>query len=157
MQDRGYKGDVSAAYAFATQVAEVEVDLETGMVKVLQVTAAHDIGRVINRMGAEGQVHGGIVMGLGYALSEELHVEGGRVTNPSFREYKLITSPEVPPIDITLVETLDPDGPYGAKGIGEAPAICTAPAVANAIRHATGGRFTTLPLTPERVFMELRR
>ena len=157
MQDRGYKGDVSAAYAFATQVAEVEVDIETGVVKVLRMTAAHDIGRVINRMGAEGQVHGGIVMGLGYALSEELHVEGGRVTNPSFREYKLITSPEVPPIDLTLVETLDPDGPYGAKGIGEAPAICTAPAVANAIRHATGGRFTTLPLTPERVFTELRR
>ena len=63
----------------------------------------------------------------------------------------------MPPIDLTLVETLDPDGPYGAKGIGEAPAICTAPAVANAIRHATGGRFTSLPLTPERVFMELRR
>jgi xanthine dehydrogenase molybdenum-binding subunit len=157
MQDRGFKGDVSAAYAFATQVAEVEVDLETGVVKVLRMTAAHDIGRVINRMGAEGQVQGGIVMGLGYALSEELHVEGGRVMNPSFREYKLITSPEVPPIDLTLVETLDPDGPYGAKGIGEAPAICTAPAVANAIRHATGGRFTTVPLTPERVFMELRR
>jgi xanthine dehydrogenase molybdenum-binding subunit len=157
MQDRGYKGDISAAYAFATQVAEVEVDIETGVVKVLRMTAAHDIGRVINRMGAEGQVHGGIVMGLGYALSEELRVEGGRVTNPSFREYKLITSPEVPPIDLTLVETLDPDGPYGAKGIGEAPAICTAPAVANAIRHATGGRFTTLPLTPERVFMVLRR
>jgi xanthine dehydrogenase molybdenum-binding subunit len=157
MQDRGYKGDVSAAYAFATQIAEVEVDIETGVVKVLRMTAAHDIGRVINRMGAEGQVHGGIVMGLGYALSEELHVEGGRVTNPSFREYKLITSPEVPPIDLTLVETLDPDGPYGAKGIGEAPAICTAAAVANAVRHATGGRFTVLPLTPERVFMELRR
>jgi len=157
MQDRGYKGNVSAAYSFATQVAEVEVDIETGAVKVLRITAAHDIGRVINSMGAEGQVHGGIVMGLGYALSEELHVEGGRITNPSFREYKLITSPEVPPIDLTLVETLDPDGPYGAKGIGEAPSICTAPAVANAIRHATGGRFTTLPLTPERLFLELRR
>ncbi len=157
MQDPGYKGDVSAAYAFATQVAEVEVDLETGEVRVLRMTAAHDIGRVINRMGAEGQVHGGIVMGLGYALSEELHVEGGRVTNPSFREYRLITSPEVPPIDIAFVETLDPEGPYGAKGIGEAPAICTAPAVANAIRHATGGRFTTLPLTAERVHAELRR
>jgi xanthine dehydrogenase molybdenum-binding subunit len=155
MQDRGYKGDVSAAYAFATQVAEVEVDMETGVVKVLRMTAVHDIGRVINRMGAEGQVHGGIVMGLGYALSEELQVEGGRVMNPSFREYKLITSPEVPRIDLSFVETADPEGPYGAKGIGEAPAICTAPAVANAVRHATGGRFTALPLTPERVFEEL--
>jgi CO/xanthine dehydrogenase Mo-binding subunit len=157
MQDREYKGNVSPSYAFATQIAEVEVDLETGVVKVLRMTAAHDIGRVINRMGAEGQVHGGIVMGLGYALSEELQVEGGRVTNPSFREYKLITSPEVPPIDILFVETLDPEGPHGAKGIGEAPAICTAAAVANAVRHATGGKFTVLPLTPERVFTELNR
>jgi xanthine dehydrogenase molybdenum-binding subunit len=157
MQAPGYKGDVSAAYAFATQVAEVEVDLDTGVVKVLRMTVAHDIGRVINRMGAEGQVHGGVVMGLGYALSEELQVKGGRVMNPSFREYKLITAPEVPPIDITFVETLDPEGPYGAKGIAEAPAICTAPAVANAVRHATGGRFPALPLTPERVFTELHK
>jgi xanthine dehydrogenase molybdenum-binding subunit len=157
MQDREYKGNVSPAYAFATQVAEVEVDLETGVVKVIRMTAVHDIGRVINRMGAEGQVHGGVVMGLGYALSEELQVERGRVTNPSFREYKLITSPEVPPIDICFVETRDPEGPHGAKGIGEAPAICTGAAVANAVRNATGGKFTALPLTPERVFMELQR
>ncbi|UCF69360.1 MAG: molybdopterin-dependent oxidoreductase [Acidobacteriota bacterium] len=157
MQDQGYKGDVSAAYAFATQVAEVEVDLDTGVVKVLRLTAAHDIGRVINRLGAEGQVQGGVVMGLGYALSEELQVERGRIVNPSFREYKLITSPEVPEIDIAFVETIDPEGPYGAKGIAEAPAICTAPAVANAVRHATGGRFTALPLTPERVFSELKQ
>jgi len=155
MQDREFKGDVSAAYAFGTQVAEVEVDTATGVVKVLKMTAAHDIGRVINRMGAEGQVQGGLAMGLGYALSEELLIEEGRVTNPSFREYKLITSPEVPPADITFIETMDPEGPYGAKGIGEAPAICTAAAVANAVRHATGGAFTALPLTPERVYMEL--
>jgi xanthine dehydrogenase molybdenum-binding subunit len=157
MQNRGYKGNVSPTYAFATQVAEVEVDMETGVVKVLRVTAAHDVGRVINRMGAEGQVQGGVVMGLGYALSEELQVEGGRVMNPSFREYKLITSPEVPEIDVTLVETDDPFGPYGAKGIAEAPLICTAPAVVNAVRHATGKRFTLLPITPERVFTELHQ
>jgi xanthine dehydrogenase molybdenum-binding subunit len=157
MQDREFKGNVSPTYAFATQIAEVEVDLETGVVKVLKLTAAHDIGRVINRMGAEGQVHGGVVMGLGYALSEELRVEGGRVTNPSFREYKLITSPEVPPMEVQFIESIDPEGPHGAKGIGEAPAICTAAAVANAVRHATGGKFTALPLTPERVYTELNR
>jgi xanthine dehydrogenase molybdenum-binding subunit len=95
-------------------------------------------------------------MGLGYALTEELMVEGGRVLNPSFREYKLVTSPEVPAIDVTFIETDDPEGPYGAKGIGEAPAICTAPAVANAVRHATGGRFTALPLSPERVLAGLK-
>jgi xanthine dehydrogenase molybdenum-binding subunit len=157
MQDREFKGDVSATYAFATQVAEVEVDLETGVVKVLKITAAHDVGRVINRMGAEGQIQGGVVMGLGYALCEELQVEGGRVKNPSFREYKLVTSPEVPEIDINFVETMDPEGPYGAKGIAEAPAICTGAAVANAVRHATGGHFTQLPLTPERVYTELHK
>jgi xanthine dehydrogenase molybdenum-binding subunit len=157
MQDREFKGDVSAAYAFATQVAEVEVDTRTGIVKVLKLTAVHDIGRVINQMGAEAQVEGGLAMGLGYALSEELQIVGGRVLNPSFREYKLLTAPEVPETEIVFVETVDPEGPYGAKGIGEAPAICTAPAVANAVRHATGGRFTTLPLTPERVYMELHR
>jgi xanthine dehydrogenase molybdenum-binding subunit len=155
MQDREFKGDVSAAYAFGTQVAEVEVDTATGVVKVLGMTAVHDIGKVINRMGAEGQVQGGLGMGLGYALSEELIVEDGMVMNPNFRDYKLITSPEVPPIDITFVETEDPEGPYGAKGIGEAPAICTAAAVASAVRHATGGRFTALPLSPERVYTEL--
>jgi xanthine dehydrogenase molybdenum-binding subunit len=156
MQDREFKGDVSAAYAFATQVAEVEVDLHTGVVKVLRLTAVHDIGRVINRLGAEGQVEGGVSMGLGYALCEELDVRGGRVMNPSFREYKLMTSPDMPEIDIVFIETMDAEGPYGAKGIGEAPAICTAPAVANAVRHATGLRCTTLPLAPERVFAEIR-
>jgi xanthine dehydrogenase molybdenum-binding subunit len=157
MQDREFKGDVSPTYAFATQVAEVEVDMETGIVKVLRMTAVHDVGRVINRMGAEGQIEGGLVMGLGYALSEELRVEQGRVMNPSFREYMLMTAPQIPPLDISFVETMDPEGPYGAKGLAESPIICTAPAVANAVRHATGGRMTALPLTPERVFMELKR
>jgi xanthine dehydrogenase molybdenum-binding subunit len=156
-QDREFKGDVSPAYAFATQVAEVEVDTQTGVVKVLGITAVHDVGRVINPMGAEGQVHGGVVMGLGYALTEELLVEQGRIVNPSFREYKLITAPEVPPIDIAFVETNDPEGPYGAKGMAESPLICTAPAVANAVRHALGIRCTTLPLTPERIYTELHQ
>jgi xanthine dehydrogenase molybdenum-binding subunit len=157
LQDREFKGNVCPTYAFATQVAEVEVDMETGVVRVVRLTAVHDVGRVINRLGIEGQVHGGVVMGLGYALSEELLVEKGRVLNPSFREYKMPTSPDVPPIDIAFVETRDPEGPYGAKGMAESPLICTAPAVASAVRHATGGRMNELPLTPERVFAELRR
>jgi len=131
--------------------------METGVVRVLRLTAVHDVGRVINRLGIEGQVHGGVVMGLGYALSEELVIEEGRVVNPSFRAYKMPTSPDVPAIDISFVETMDPEGPYGAKGMAESPLICTAPAVAAAVRHATGGRMTELPLTPERVFTELRR
>jgi xanthine dehydrogenase molybdenum-binding subunit len=155
MQDREYKGDVSAAYAFGTQVAEVEVDTETGLVRVIKVTAAHDVGRVINALGIEGQIEGGLAMGIGYATTENLVVEEGRVRNPCFRDYKLVTAPEAPEIDMSFIETRDPEGPAGAKGVGEAPAICIAAAIANALYNATGVRFTTLPLTPENVLRTL--
>ncbi len=154
-QDREFKGDVSAAYAWATQVAEVEVDTETGIVKLISITAAHDVGRVLNRLGIEGQVEGGIVMGQGYALTENLMVENGVVRNPNFRDYKLVTAPEIPEMDISFIETMDGEGPQGAKGVGEAPAICVAAAVANAIYNATGVRITALPFTPENVYRAL--
>jgi xanthine dehydrogenase molybdenum-binding subunit len=154
-QDKGFKGDVSAAYAWATQVAEVEVDTTTGVVRLLKVTGAHDVGRVLNRLGIEGQIEGGVVMGQGYALTENLVVEGGRVKNPNFRDYKLVTAPEIPEMDLSFVETMDGEGPQGAKGVGEAPAICIAAAVANAIENATGVRITSLPFTPERVYRAL--
>lgn len=150
-QDGGFKGQVSPTYAFGTHAVEVEVELDTGLVRVLGVWAAHDVGKVLNALGIEGQIEGGVVMGLGYALTEELKVEQGKVKNPSFRDYHLFTAPEVPPIHFELVETQDPSGPFGAKGVGEAPAICVAAAVANAVYDATGVRFTSLPLTPERV------
>jgi len=156
MQDTQYKGNVSPAYAFGTHVVEVEVDTWTGVVRVLKVTAVHDIGRVINRLGVEGQIHGGVAMGLGYCLSEELKVEEGRVLNPSFRDYRLMTATEMPEIEMHFIETKDPEGPFGAKGIGEAPAICIAPALVNAVEHATGIRFHKLPLTPEKVLERLR-
>lgn len=156
MQDKGFKGNVSATYAFGTQVAEVEVDTETGLVRVLKVTAVHDVGRVINALGIEGQVEGGVVMGVGYATRENLIIADGLVKNPSFRDYKLLTAPEIPEIDMAFVETMDPDGPAGAKGIGEAPAICTAPAIVNAVYNATGVRFYDLPLTPENVLRRLK-
>lgn len=154
-QDRGFRGDVSAAYAWASQVVEVEVDTETGIVRLLKVSAAHDVGRVLNRLGIEGQIEGGIVMGQGYALTEELRVEGGVVKNPCFRDYKLVTAPEIPEIEVAFVETLDGEGPQGAKGVGEAPAICIAAATANAIENATGVRITALPFTPEKVYSAL--
>ncbi|MBK9135778.1 MAG: molybdopterin-dependent oxidoreductase [Betaproteobacteria bacterium] len=154
-QDKGFKGDVSAAYAWAAQVVEVEVDSATGVVRLLKVTGAHDVGRVLNRLGLEGQIEGGIVMGQGYALTENLVVEGGVVRNPNFRDYKLVTAPEIPQMDISFVETMDGEGPQGAKGVGEAPAICIAAAVANAIENATGVRITSLPFTPERVYRAL--
>ncbi len=154
-QDKEFKGNVSAAYAWATQVVEVEVDTETGVVRMTKVTAAHDVGRVLNRLGIEGQVEGGVVMGAGYALTEELIVENGAVKNPGFRDYKLVTAPEVPAMDIHFIETFDGEGPQGAKGVGEAPAICIAAATANAIYNATGVRIYRLPFTPEKVYRAL--
>jgi len=154
-QDKQFKGDVSAAYAWATQVCEVEVDTQTGIVRLLKVTGAHDVGRVLNRLGIEGQIEGGIVMGQGYAMTENLMVEAGVVRNPNFRDYKLVTAPEIPEMDISFIETMDGEGPQGAKGVGEAPAICIAAAVANAIYNATGTRITALPFTPENVYRAL--
>jgi CO/xanthine dehydrogenase Mo-binding subunit len=153
--DRDYRGDVSAAYSWATQVVEVEVDTSTGIVRLSKVTAANDVGRVLNRLGLEGQIEGGIVMGQGYALTEELIVDKCEVRNPNFRDYKLVTAPEIPEMDIVFIESMDGEGPQGAKGVGEAPSICVAAAVANAIYNATGVRMTSLPFTPERVYRAL--
>ncbi|MEE8546153.1 MAG: molybdopterin cofactor-binding domain-containing protein [Alphaproteobacteria bacterium] len=150
-EDENHVGDMSASYAHAAHVAEVEVDGATGEVRVLKVTAVQDVGRAINPMGLEGQIEGGIAMGLGYALSEELKIEQGIVKNPSFRDYKIFTAPDMPELDLHFIEIADPEGPLGAKGIAELPTIVIAPAVANAVYNATGVRFPAPPMTPERV------
>ncbi len=150
-QDKEYKGNVSDTYAFAAQAVEVEVDTYTGNVKVLDVHVAQDVGKVLNPLGLAGQIEGGVVMGLGYALMEELIVDKGCVLNPSFHDYKLPTATDVPNIHFYPVETIDPVGPYGAKGVGEAPLIPTAAAVANAVSDALGIKIDRLPVTPERV------
>ncbi|MHC4945893.1 MAG: molybdopterin cofactor-binding domain-containing protein, partial [Planctomycetota bacterium] len=157
MPDKEDKGDVSACYAFGTHVAEVEVDMDTGLVKVLKITAAHDVGRVINQMGIEGQVEGGISQGLGYALMEDLVLSEGFVQNATFTDYKIVTTTDLPRLDISFIETYDPAGPYGAKGIGESPLIPVAAAVANAVYNATGVRIPELPMTPERVLTHLMK
>jgi CO/xanthine dehydrogenase Mo-binding subunit len=154
--DEKHMGNISPCYAFGTHVAEVEVDLDTGVVKVLRLTAAHDVGRVINRLGIEGQVEGGVAQGIGYCLMEELRLEDGRILNPTFTDYKIFTTMDLPELNVSFVETRDPSGPYGAKGIGESPMIPVAPAIANAVYRATGVRITQLPLTPERVLMKLK-
>ncbi|MFQ5334647.1 MAG: xanthine dehydrogenase family protein molybdopterin-binding subunit [Flavobacteriales bacterium] len=150
-QDKDYKGDVSGSYAFASQAVEVEVDTCTGNVKVLDVWVAQDVGKVLNPLGLDGQIEGGVVMGMGYAISEELQMEEGRVLNPTFHNYKLLTPSDVPSIHFYPVETLDKEGPYGAKGVGEAPLIPTAAAIANAVSNALGEEISELPLTPERM------
>lgn len=146
-----HKGDMSAAYSNAVHVAEVVVDTATGEVKVETVWSVQDVGRVINRTGLEGQIEGGIAMGLGYALSEDLKIEKGIVKNPFFRDYHLFTAPEMPKIDMTFLETMDEEGPAGAKGIAELPTIVIAPAVGNAVYNATGVRIDHPPLSPEKV------
>ena len=154
--DKMQKGNISACYAFGTHVAEVEVDLDTGVITVLKISAAHDVGKVINELGIEGQLEGGIAQGMGFCLSEELKVEGGRVRNATFTDYKMMTSREVPELEFSWIETNDPEGPHGAKGIGESPLIPVAAAISNAVFNATGVRFTELPLTPERVLTKLK-
>ncbi|MBI2969094.1 MAG: xanthine dehydrogenase family protein, partial [Bacteroidetes bacterium] len=113
-QDKEFRGDVSGAYAFAAQAAEVEVDTYTGNVRVVNVYVSQDVGRVLNPLGLAGQIEGGIMMGMGYGLSEELVLQEGRVVNPSFHDYKLLTASDVPEIHFFPVETNDPQGPYGA-------------------------------------------
>ncbi|MDP6657688.1 MAG: xanthine dehydrogenase family protein molybdopterin-binding subunit [Nitrospinaceae bacterium] len=150
-----YHGNISPAYGFGMQMADVEVDTETGQVRVLKLVCAKDVGRAINPMAVEGQIEGGVQMGLGYALSEELVVEEGRVMNPNFVDYRLFTAADMPEIENILIESVDPEGPFGAKGIGEMGSSCVAAAVVNAIYDAVGVRLTHPPMTPERVLAAL--
>ena len=137
-----------------THAAHVKVDRGTGVVRVLHVAAAHDSGRVLNRIGADGQVYGGVVMGIGMALSEgTLLDDDGRQRNPHLLDYKLVTSADAPKIDVDWIEIDTPNaGPNGSKGVGEPPCVPTAGAVANAIAKVLGAPVVELPMTPERVW-----
>jgi len=154
--ETGQSPKVSAFWMYATHVADVEVDLRTGRVRVLRVVAAHDVGRAINPAGIEAQIEGGVAQGLGATLHEEMVVRDGIVTNPSFAEYKLPTTLDVPEVVPVIVEDPHDEGPYGAKGLGEPVLAPTSPAVANAVFAATGVRITELPITPEKVLRALR-
>jgi len=154
--DKEFKGNLSVTYAYGTHGVEVEVDKETGQVKILKYIAAHDVGRAINPMLLEGQVYGGATMGIGYALTEQLVLKNGKVINPDFRDYKILTAADVPNIEAISIETDDPFGPFGAKGIGEPGLVPTAPAIANAIYDAIGVRIKDLPITPEKVLAALK-
>lgn len=149
--DKEKYGNISLAYAFATHAAEVEVDTETGHVKVLKLVGVHDSGKVLNRSGIEGQVEGGLVQGMAYALLEEYRFNEGRLLNPNFTDYQIPTALDIPNLELSFVETEDPNGPYGGKSIGEIALVPTAPAIANAIYDAIGVRYTRLPITPERI------
>ncbi len=153
---KDFKGNMSMTYTFGTHGVKVHVDEETGKVRVLNYVAAHDVGKAINPMLLEGQVYGGVMMGLGYALTEQVILEKGQNRNPNFRDYKILTAKDVVPIEAPVHETYDKDGPYGAKGIGEPGCVPTAPAVANAVYDAIGVRINDLPITPEKVLAAIR-
>jgi len=149
-------GNISATYAYGTQGAEVEVDTETGEIKILKMVAAHDVGKVLNPQTLKGQLYGALAQGIGYALTEELLTKDGRILNPGFTDYKMPTVHEMAfPIQLEIVETDDQEGPFGAKGVGEPGLVPTAPAIANAIYDAVGVRLHHLPMTPEKVLAAL--
>ncbi|MER9130501.1 molybdopterin-dependent oxidoreductase [Mesorhizobium sp. M0768] len=141
------QGKPYAVYGYGAQIAELEVDLRLGTVKLIKITAAHDVGKAINPLLAEGQIEGGIAQGIGMALMEEFIP--GRTEN--LHDYLIPTIGDVPPIETILIEVPDPEGPFGAKGLGEHVLIPTAPAILNAIRHATGVLVTKIPATPTRI------
>jgi CO/xanthine dehydrogenase Mo-binding subunit len=151
------QGDVFPDFTFGAYAVEVAVDTETGEVTVLKAAACHDIGRAINRAAVEGQIAGGGMQGLGYALMENLIVKEGVIQTLSLSEYLIPTSKDFPTTTVIALESGTGVGPFGAKGIGEPSLTPAAPAVASAIADAIGVRIHELPLTPERVLAAIDR
>jgi CO/xanthine dehydrogenase Mo-binding subunit len=143
-------------FSYGAQAVAVQVDKVTGKVDVLKVVASHNVGKAVFRPGIEGQIHGGVAMGLGYALSEEVIFANGRPVNDSFLDYRLPTMMDVPEIIPVIVEKENSRSPEDIRGVGEPTTIPTAAAVANAVYDAVGVRVNHLPLTPERVYWALK-
>jgi xanthine dehydrogenase molybdenum-binding subunit len=149
-QPRGVGG------AFATHIVDVEVDPDTGKVTILRYTAVQDVGRAIHPSYAEGQIQGGVVQGVGWALNEEfVYNDSGNMVNSSFLDYRMPTTLDLPMIDTVLVEVPNPGHPYGVRGVGEVPIVPPVAAIANAIYHATGKRVTHAPMSPGYVLSKL--
>lgn len=150
------EGQVFPDFTFGTHGAEVAVDEETGKVQLLRLISSFDVGRAINRLSVEGQIEGGAIYGMGYGLTEEVILHQGITVTPSFSEYLLPTSMDVPELETILIESGDGVGPFGAKGIGE-PSVCSvAPAICNAVYDAIGVRIYDLPLTPEKILKAIK-
>ncbi|HMF51651.1 MAG TPA: molybdopterin cofactor-binding domain-containing protein, partial [Candidatus Saccharimonadales bacterium] len=144
-------------WPFGAQAVEVAVDRETGVIKLIRVASAHDVGRAINPLAVTGQIEGGILMGLGYALSEGLLFDDGKIINASFADYKIPTVRDIPDATPIIVEKNYHSEPYGAKGVGEMSVFGIAPAVASAIAHVTGVRIKELPISAEKVLEQLNK
>jgi 4-hydroxybenzoyl-CoA reductase subunit alpha len=154
---KGAAVGTSPAYGCSAQVAELSVDMETGEITIHSVTGAHDCGQAINRTSVEGQMEGSVSMGIGQALFEAVRfAPDGRILNANLADYKIPTAADMPPLTAIVVETGEPNGPYGAKEVGEGAIMPTIPAVLNALYDATGVRFESLPVTSEQVLIALR-
>ncbi len=145
------QGNAHVQYAFAAHRAVVDVDLELGLVKVVELACTQDVGKAINPQAVEGQIHGGSTQGLGLALMEEIQIKGGRIVNPSFTDYLIPTILDVPPMPLEILEYADPHSPYGLRGVGEAPTISSGPALLAAIRDACGRELSRVPVRPEHI------
>ncbi len=150
------KGMISPAYSFGVQTAEVEVDPETGKMKLINVTTAHESGTVINPLGIQGQLEGAIMMAGGYGMCEDQPMDQGKILNPSLADYKVIRSLDMPDTKIVEIDTYEPEGPFGAKEAGEGLTNPTAAAIANAVRNAVGVTVTDLPITPEKILKAIK-
>jgi CO/xanthine dehydrogenase Mo-binding subunit len=151
------QGSPYFVYTYSTQMAEVEVDVKTGAVDVLSLVATFDIGKAINPLMVEGQIEGGVMMGLGYALMEEVVMKDGMIQNLNLQDYIIPTALDTPEIKPIYLEYLNVHGPFGAKGIGEMPNIPAAPAITNAIANAVGARIYDLPAHCERVYTAIKK
>ncbi len=146
-----------AGPSFATNLCDVEVDPETGRVEVLRYTAVQDAGRAIHPSYVEGQMQGGAVQGIGWALNEELVFDAqGVLENPGFLDYRVPVASDLPMIETVVIEVPNPSHPYGVRGVGETPIVAPLAAVANAIRDAVGLRMTSLPISPPRLLAALQ-
>ena len=150
MDEKG-QGDAHLQFAFAAHRAVVEVDTELGLVRVVEIATAQDVGKIMNPQALEGQIEGGIAQGLGLALLEEIQIKDGKVQNASFTDYLLPTILDMPSVKMEILELSDPEAPYGLKGVGEPPTISSTPAIVAALRDATGRPLTRIPVKPEQI------
>jgi CO/xanthine dehydrogenase Mo-binding subunit len=145
------QGNSHTQFAFCVHRAVVDVDVELGLVKVVELAAVQDVGKILNRVALEGQIHGGSAQGLGLALMEEIQVSEGRIVNPSFTDYLIPTILDMPPMRLDILEHPDPHAPYGLRGAGEPSTLSATPAVVAAIRAACGRPLTRVPVRPEHI------
>ncbi|HUQ57265.1 xanthine dehydrogenase family protein molybdopterin-binding subunit, partial [Lentzea sp.] len=143
------QGNAHVQYGFAAHRAVVDVDVELGLVRVVSLDCAQDVGKALNPQAVVGQIQGGSAQGLGLAVMEEIQTSGGKVRNPSFTDYLIPTVLDMPPMSIDVLELADPHAPYGIRGVGEPPTISSTPAIVAAIRAATGLALTRVPVRPE--------